>query len=68
MATTFTFAATEPELKKIWLKMFEWHDVKVRGILGNGRPNVREMDISGRNVRWTDEGLEYEANENIVRR
>ena len=32
----FTFAATEPELRKIRSKMCEWYDVKVRGIPGSG--------------------------------
>ena len=37
----FTFAGTEPELKKIRAKMCEWYDVQVRGVLGSGKRDVR---------------------------
>ena len=43
--------------------MCEWHDVKVRGILGSGKRDVREMEILGWSLRWTDEGLAYEASD-----
>ena len=36
-----TFAGTESELRKIQAKMHEWHDVKVRGILGSGKRDVQ---------------------------
>ena len=59
----FTFAGTESELRKIEAKMHEWHDVKVRGILGSGKWDVHEIEISGRNLTWTEEGLEYEGSD-----
>ena len=37
-------------------RMCEWYDVKVRGILGSGKRDVREIEILGRSLRWTEEG------------
>ena len=54
----FTFAGTESELRKK-ARMHEWHDVKVRGILGSGKRDVHEIEILGRNLTWK-EGLVYE--------
>ena len=59
----FTFAGTEPELKKIRAKMCEWYDVQVRGVLGSGKRDVREIEILGRKLTWTEEGLEYECSD-----
>ena len=57
----FTFAGTESELRKTEAKMHEWYDVKVHGILGSGKRDVHEIEILGKNLTWTDEGLEYEG-------
>ena len=43
--------------------MHEWYDVKVRGILGSGKRDVHEIEILGRNLTWTEEGLEYEGSD-----
>ena len=43
--------------------MCEWHDVKVRCVLGSGKRDVRENEILGRSLRWTEEGPEYEASD-----
>ena len=59
----FTFAGTEPELKKIRAKMCEWYDVQVRGVLGSGKRDVREIEILGRTLTWTEEGLVYECSD-----
>ena len=59
----FTFAGTESELRKIEANMHEWYDVKVRGILGSGKRDVQEIEILGRNLTWTEEGLEYEGSD-----
>ena len=64
----FTFAGTESELKRIQAKMHEWYDVKVRGIHGSGKRDVHEIEILGRNLTWTEEGLEYEAATSTVER
>ena len=64
----FPHAATESELRKILSNMCEWYDVMVCGVLGSGKRDVREEEILGRNLRWTEEGLEYEAKTDAVRR
>ena len=43
--------------------MHEWYDVKVRGVLGSGKRDVHEIEILGRNLTWTEEGLEYEGSD-----
>ena len=58
----FTFAATESELRKVRPWMCEW-DVKVRGILDSGTRDVHEIEILGRSLGWTEQGLEYEASD-----
>ena len=35
----------------------------MRGILGRGKRDVRELEMLGRSLRWTEEGLEYEASD-----
>ena len=59
----FTLACTESEVSKIQAKMHEWYDVKVRGILGSGKLDVREIEVLGRSLTWTEEGLEYEGSD-----
>ena len=51
----FTFAATGSEVRKTRSSMCDWYDVKVRG------SDVREIEILGRSLRWTEERLEYKA-------
>ena len=58
-----TFAGTELGLWTIEAKMHEWYDVKVRGILGSGKRDEHEIEILGRNLTWTEEGLEYEGSD-----
>ena len=41
--------------------MPKWFDVKVRGMLGRDKKDDKEVVILGRNLRVTEEGLEYEA-------
>ncbi len=41
--------------------MQEWYEIKDRGIMGSGVGEIREVTIWGRTVRWTVEGIEYEA-------
>ena len=63
MAMTSRFAGTESELSKIQAKMHEWYDVKVRGILGSGNRDVHEIEMLGRSLTWTEEGLECEGSD-----
>ena len=37
--------------------------LKVRGVLGSGKRDVHEIEILGRNLTWTEEGLEYEGSD-----
>ena len=57
----FTFCGLEEDL--IWIRdlMESWFEIKVRGIIGSGEADKKEMVILGRIVRWTPEGIEYEA-------
>ena len=41
--------------------MGEWYDIKDRGIMGGAQAEIKEVTILGRTVRWTAEGIEYEA-------
>ena len=43
-ANNLTFASTKTELKRMRSKMSECYYVKVHGILGNGRRDVRDTD------------------------
>ena len=58
-----TSASTKKELKRMRSKMSECYGVKVRRILGTGRRDVREIQILGGNLRWTDQGLEQGASD-----
>ena len=57
-ADDFTFTATETELMRIRSKMSECYGVKLRGTMGTGRRDVREIDRLHGNLRCTDQGLE----------
>ena len=60
----FTVAATEWELRKMRPRTCEWYNVKVRGVLGSGKRDVREIETLGRGLRWREEGLEHVASDN----
>ena len=57
----FTMSGTKEELEKVKRKMESWYDIKDRGTMGSGAGEVKEITILGRTIRWTDEGIEYEA-------
>ena len=59
----FTLDGTESELWKILAEMHEWYDIKVRGILGSGKRDVHEIEVLGRKLTWTEEGLEYQGSD-----
>ena len=50
-------------MEKIRFKMSASYDIKVRGVLCTGKRGFCEMEILGRSLRWTEEGLEYEASD-----
>ena len=35
----------------------------MRGVLGSGKRDVREIEILVRNLTWTEEGREYEGSD-----
>eukprot|EP00973_Karenia_brevis_P059194 8241984-Karenia_brevis.AAC.1 len=41
--------------------MMSWFEMKVRAVLGPEESDDKEVTILGRLVRWTKEGIEYEA-------
>eukprot|EP00973_Karenia_brevis_P014380 1958437-Karenia_brevis.AAC.1 len=41
--------------------MKSWFEIKVRAVLGPEEKDDNEVTILGRLVRWTNEGIEYEA-------
>ena len=41
--------------------MQTWFYVKVRGIMGDGPGDISEIKLLGRTIRWTSEGLQFEA-------
>ena len=57
----FTVSGTKVELDKMWKRMGEWYDIKNRGMMVRGDGQIKVMTILGRTVRWTDEGIDYEA-------
>ena len=52
----FTFGAVDEELLWINELMPKWFDVKFRGMLGRDEGDDKEIVISGRNVRVTENG------------
>ena len=60
-----TFAGTEVELNKMQTKVRERYDFKVRGTLGSAGKYQQYNGIVCRTLRWADDGLVYEADENL---
>jgi hypothetical protein len=57
----FTMSGERKQLEAVREKMKGWYDIKDRGIMGSGNGEIKEVTILGGTVRWTKEGLEYEA-------
>ena len=57
----FTFCGVDADLDWIQDLMSTWFEVKVRARLGPDRDDDKEVTILGRRVRWTEKGIEYEA-------
>ena len=56
-----TLVGEERELKRMAKVMEKWFEIKMRGILGLEIRDDKVIVILGRTVRWTEEGIEYEA-------
>ena len=61
MVTIFTFEGEGPALLWITEKMKSWFEIKVRALLGPKETDDKHVVILGRHVRWTADGIEYEA-------
>lgn len=59
----FTFSKARHELDKMLVKMEKWYDIKNRCTMGSGEAEIKEVTNLERAVRWTEEGIEYEAAE-----
>ena len=57
----FTFLGREADLKHMEKKMSEWYEIKVRGIVGPDPNDLKEIRILNRALRWTNNGIELEA-------
>ena len=57
----FTFCGLEEDLKWIEKLMESWFEIKVRGMLGMDDSDDKEIVILGRIVRYTKDGITYEA-------
>jgi hypothetical protein len=57
----FTFLGREGDLRKIEAKMRSWYDLKLRGIMGSGPSDDKELTLLNRTIRWHGDSLEYEA-------
>ena len=55
------FVGEEEDLDWVAGLVTGWFEMKVRGRLGEGPNCEREMEILGRKLRLTEEGMEYEA-------
>ena len=47
--------------------MRSWFDIKIRGIVGHDHQDLKVIVILGRCLRYTDEGIEFEADPKHMR-
>ena len=57
----FTAAGPKPELDWFEATLKKSNELTVGGCLGPGPTDDKETIVLGRVIRWTDEGIEYEA-------
>ena len=57
----FTFVGCEEDLRWITKMMRGWFDIKVRAKLGPDAEDDKDVVILGRQVKWTESGIEYKA-------
>ena len=63
----FVIVGDEKDLDWIRGLIQGWFEVKVRGRLGPGSDEVREVEILGRKVKWSEKGIEVEADPSLRR-
>ena len=57
----FTFTGEAGPLREVEARMRKHYDLKLRGVLGDEEGDDSEITILNRVLRWTRDGLEYEA-------
>ena len=63
----FTFSGRRSALQEIAEQLKETYELKVRGTMGDEPGDDKEIVILNRSLRWTEEGLEYRADDKHVR-
>ena len=58
-----TFAGTEVDLRKVHAKIFNGTMSRCAGPWEGARKIRKKLKMLGRTLRWTDDGLEHEADE-----
>ena len=64
----FVVVAEDDDVEWLQKLSVRWFEMKVRGKIGDDAEDEKEMVILGRRLRWTQEGLELEADKDILRR
>ena len=59
----FAFLGYAAELEKVEVKMSEWYELKVRGVLGTDPGDDKEISILNREIEVTKAGLTYRADQ-----
>ena len=57
----FTFLGAEDDLDVVTEHMESWYDLKVRGTLGGGPGDMKNISILNRQLTWVGDTIEYEA-------
>ena len=57
----FTLMADQQEIDRVCRVLKERYEIKLRGVLGPGVNDDKEISLLNRIVRWTDAGIEYES-------
>ena len=63
----FTFSGRRKVLLEIAEQLKETYELKIRGIMGDEPGDDKDIVILNRTLRWTEEGLEYRADDKHVR-
>ena len=57
----FVLVGEEEDLRWVSDLIQGWFEVKIRAMLGEDRGDDKVVEILGRTVRWTSQGVEFEA-------
>ena len=56
----FTLLADQAEIDRVCKILRERYEIKLRGVMGPGVNDDKEISLLNRIVRWTEAGIEYE--------